>query len=208
MINYIEDKVLQLRSFLISNGILADTSSDSGTAESRAVTEARNAVSAEESSLDRIRSQLDDHKSDLNKNYGRDSVFRSMKGACISKDSGEYTYELCWMEKTKQIPQKGGSHTTMGTFSAFTTVTVDEQNSAGKVVPQEKMALEYTNGQTCWNGPARSTKIVLDCGEKDEILKVTEDEKCVYSMFVTTPAACEDLSKNSNNAHGRRKDEL
>ncbi|KKZ57835.1 protein kinase C substrate 80K-H [[Emmonsia] crescens] len=208
LINYIEDKVLQLRSFLISNGIIADTSSDSGTAESRAVTEARNAVSAEESSLDRIRSQLDDHKSDLNKDYGRDSVFRSMKGSCISKDSGEYTYELCWMEKTKQIPQKGGSHTTMGTFSAFTTVTVDEQNSAGKVVPQEKMALEYTNGQTCWNGPARSTKIVLDCGEKDEILKVTEDEKCVYSMFVTTPAACEDLSKNSNNAHGRRKDEL
>ncbi|OJD13530.1 hypothetical protein ACJ73_09193 [Blastomyces percursus] len=208
LVNYLEDKALQLRSFLVSNGILADTSSDSDATEPRAVTEARNAVSAEESSLNNIRSQLADHKSDLDKDYGRDSVFRSMKGSCISKDSGEYTYELCWLEKTKQIPKKGGSQTTMGTFSTFTTVTVDEQNSAGKVVPQEKIALEYTNGQTCWNGPARSTKIVLECGEQDEISKVTEDEKCVYSMFVTTPAACEGPSKNGNNVRDGRKDEL
>ncbi|EGC48508.1 vacuolar system associated protein-60 [Histoplasma capsulatum var. duboisii H88] len=208
LINYFEDKVLQLRSFLISNGILADNSGDLGTTESRAVTEARNALSTEESSLNRIRSELEDQKLDLHKDYGSDSVFRSLKGSCISKDSGEYTYELCWMEKTKQIPKKGGSTTTMGTFSAFTTITVDEQDSNGKVVPQKKIALEYTNGQTCWNGPARSTKIVLECGEQDEILKVTEDEKCVYSMFVTTPAACEEVSKNSNAARDDRKDEL
>ncbi|OJD12769.1 hypothetical protein AJ78_06686 [Emergomyces pasteurianus Ep9510] len=208
LIRYFEDKILQLRLFLISNGILADTSRDSDTAESRAVTEARNAVSAEESSLDSLRSQLDDHKSELNMDYGRDSVFFSMKGSCVSKDSGEYTYELCWMEKTKQIPKKGGSHTTMGTFSAFTTITVDEQDPSGKVVPQEKLALEYTNGQTCWNGPARSTKVVLECGEKDEVLKVTEDEKCIYSMFVTTPAACDEISTNGKKARDGRKDEL
>ncbi|QSS62721.1 vacuolar sorting-associated protein [Histoplasma capsulatum] len=208
LINYFEDKVLQLRSFLISNGILADNSGDLGTTESRAVTEARNALSTEESSLSRIRSELEDRKLDLRKDYGSDSVFRSLKGSCISKDSGEYTYELCWMEKTKQIPKKGGSTTTMGTFSAFTTITADEQDSNGKVVPQKKIALEYTNGQTCWNGPARSTKIVLECGEQNEILKVTEDEKCVYSMFVTTPAACEEVSKDGNAARDGLKDEL
>ncbi|OAX81270.1 hypothetical protein ACJ72_04388 [Emergomyces africanus] len=206
-ITYLEDKILQIRSYLVSNGILADTS-DEETAEPRAVTEARNAVSTEESSLEIARTQLDDLKSDLNGDYGPDSVFRSMKGSCLSKDSGEYTYELCWMEETKQIPKKGGSRTTMGRFSAFTTVTVDEQDSFGKVVPQKKLALEYTNGQTCWNGPARSTKVVLGCGEKDEILKVTEDEKCVYSMFVTTPAVCEEDSTNGQNAHDGRKDEL
>lgn len=172
------------------------------------MTEARNALSTEESSLSRIRSELEDRKLDLHKDYGSDSVFRSLKGSCISKDSGEYTYELCWMEKTKQIPKKGGSTTTMGTFSAFTTITADEQDSNGKVVPQKKIALEYTNGQTCWNGPARSTKIVLECGEQNEILKVTEDEKCVYSMFVTTPAACEEVSKDGNAARDGLKDEL
>ncbi|PGH13652.1 hypothetical protein AJ79_03500 [Helicocarpus griseus UAMH5409] len=207
LISYIEDKVLQARTFLMSNGILADNDVESASGESKAVTEARNAVSAEESSLNKIRSQLKDHKSDLDKDYGRDSVFRSMKGSCISRDSGEYTYELCWLEKTKQKSKKGGSHTSMGTFSGFTTVTVDEQNSSGGIVPREKIALEYTNGQSCWNGPSRSTKVVLECGENDEILKVTEDEKCVYSMYVTTPAACE-VASNGNNDRDGRKDEL
>ncbi|KAK2801677.1 hypothetical protein FQN51_005221 [Onygenales sp. PD_10] len=207
LINYIEDKALQLRSLLISNGILADTDDDSATGESKAVTNARNALSAEESSLGRLRSQLKDHQSDLEKDYGRDSVFRALKGSCIERDSGEYTYELCWMEKTKQKSKKGGSHTSMGSFSRFTTVIVDEQSSSGEIVPREKIALEYSNGQTCWNGPARLTKVILECGENDEILKITEDEKCVYSMHVTTAAVCEDAI-NSNGARDGRKDEL
>ncbi|EEH38928.1 endoplasmic reticulum protein [Paracoccidioides lutzii Pb01] len=208
LINYIEDKVFQLRSFLVSNGILADSYTDSTAKESEGVTAARNALSAEESSLSTARSQLDDHKSDLKRDYGRDSVFRSMKGSCISKDFGEYTYELCWMDQTKQKSKKGGSHTTMGNFARFTTITVDEQNFSGRVVPRERVGLEYTQGQTCWNGPERSTRVILECGENDEILKVTEDEKCMYSMFVTTPAVCEEASIEDDNDRNINKDEL
>lgn len=91
------------------------------------------------------------------------------------------------MQKSK----KGGSNSNMGNFEGFTTVTVDEVTESGKVEAVERVGLQYRNGAHCWNGPNRSTLVVLKCGEKDEILKVSEDEKCVYSMQVTTPAVCE-----------------
>jgi protein kinase C substrate 80K-H len=47
----------------------------------------------------------------------------------------------------------------------------------------------------------------LECGEENEILKVTEDEKCVYSMVVTTPAVCPGGEEEGDVAP-RRKDEL
>lgn len=84
---------------------------------------------------------------------------------------------------------------------------VDEANEAGEIVAVERMTLEYARGQTCWQGPARSTKVILQCGEDDAILKVTEDERCVYSMVVTTPAVC--TGGEDENGHApRRKDEL
>ena len=55
----------------------------------------------------------------------------------------------------------------------------------------ERIALKYENGQHCWNGPHRSTIVVVACAEKDEIWKVAEMEKCVYRMEVGSPAACE-----------------
>jgi len=32
--------------------------------------------------------------------------------------------------------------------------------------------------------------VVLACAEKEEVWKVTEEEKCVYRMEVGTPAVC------------------
>lgn len=179
--------------------------------ESKAVTDARNALNSERSTLTGTRNSINSHKADLEKDYGPDGVFRPLKGVCISRDSGEYTYEHCFLEKTKQIPKKGGATVTMGNFVRIGTTTVDEVDSvSGEIRQVEKTALEYANGQTCWNGPARSTTVILECAEENEILKVTEDEKCVYSMIVTTPAVCRDGSTNGNNANAtkERKDEL
>ncbi|KMU90048.1 glucosidase 2 subunit beta [Coccidioides immitis H538.4] len=203
--SYIEDTLADLRSFLVLNGILAETDSD--VSESQAVRDARDRLSAAESSLDKLRNSVRDHKTDLAKDFGKDSVFRALKGSCISKDSGEYNYELCWMDRTTQKSKKGRGDTNMGNFNKITFVTVDEATASGQIVPREKVALQFMNGQTCWNGPARSTKVVLDCGENDEIVKVTEDEKCVYSMYVTTPAVCELISSDEKNMSGG-KDEL
>jgi len=66
--------------------------------------------------------------------------------------------------------------------------------------------LFYENGQHCWNGPHRSTQIILACAEKDEIWKVAEQEKCVYRMEVGTPAVCESAAASGKAAPA--KDEL
>ncbi|KAE8152533.1 protein kinase C substrate [Aspergillus avenaceus] len=188
LVSFIEDKVVAVRSFLEDNGVLAKK--DGTASETKAVTEARDALNAARKSVDDMKSQMQGHKDDLETDYGQDSIFRALKGVCIQKDAGEYTYEHCFLDQTRQIPKKGGSTARMGSFVRIGSVTVDELNESGEIVPEERVAIEYAKGQTCWNGPARSTTVVLQCGEENEILKIAEDEKCVYSMLVTTPAVC------------------
>ena len=97
----------------------------------------------------------------------------------------------------------------MGHFTRFDTVTVDDELPPdGKGLGSgERIALRYENGQHCWNGPNRSTLVVLACAEADEIWKITEEEKCVYRMEVGTPAAC-GVAVDGKGEAGGTKDEL
>lgn len=206
--DWVDKKLRDLRLLLIENGILAPTR-DSSDSESKAVTDARSSLNAAEDGLNDNKNELTKHEDDLKKDYGLDDVFRALKGQCVSKDSGEYTYELCWMEQTKQKPKKRGGDTGMGNFVRFDTITVDDEVPAdGKGLGSgQRVALRYENGQHCWNGPNRSTLVVLACAESDEIWKITEEEKCVYRMEVGTPAVCTS-SPAGNPASNHVKDEL
>ncbi|RJE27356.1 protein kinase C substrate [Aspergillus sclerotialis] len=206
LVNFIEQKVLAIKGFLENNNILPKKDEDHSS-ESKAVTEARDALKSVENTRDNIKSQLKKHRSDLETDYGTASIFRALKGVCISKDSGEYTYEHCFLDRTKQNSKKGGLSVQMGKFVRIGSVTVDEVKETSEIIPVQKTSLEYANGQTCWNGPARSTTVILECGEENEIQKVMEDEKCVYSMIVTTPAVCPGGEAEGNVAP-RQKDEL
>ena len=174
----------------MDNGILA--ASPEGGSESKRVTDARNELRAAEDFLNDNRHHLKEREDDLNKDYGPDDIFRALKDQCISTDSGEYNYELCWLDRTKQKSRKGGGETNMGNFVRLDMVTVDEDVPVdGKGLGSgERVALRYENGQHCWNGPNRSTLVILACAEKDEIWKVVEEEKCVYRMEVGTAAVC------------------
>lgn len=204
VVEFLEEKFNTLKKYLVDNNIIP--SPDAKVAESKAVTDARNALNSEKSALEQTRRSIQDHKADLEKDYGPNGIFRPLKDVCIQKDSGEYTYEHCFLSQTKQIPKKGGSTVTMGRFNAISSITVDDVNSAGEIQQIEKLALEYTSGQQCWNGPARSTTVILECGEENEILKITEDEKCIYSMQVTSPVACGEVVREKPRTAG--KDEL
>ncbi|KAL4949965.1 glucosidase II beta subunit-like protein-domain-containing protein [Aspergillus filifer] len=206
LVKFLEDKLTTFTSFLENNGILTPKDKTS-VSESKAVSQARDAVTAAEKDLDSIKKKLKNHKEDLETDYGVASIFRALKGVCIQRDQGEYTYEHCFLDQTKQIPKKGGSHSRMGKFERIGSVSVDELNETGEIIPVEKTSLVYTKGQGCWNGPARSTTVILECGEENEILKVAEDEKCVYSMLVTTPAVCAG-GEEPGNVAPRAKDEL
>jgi protein kinase C substrate 80K-H len=176
--------------FLIENGVIAP---DTSGGESPAVTSARTELNAGQTRLRELQTDRDNHAAEINKDYGPEGLFRALKDRCVSRDSGEYTYELCWMDRTKQKPKKGGGETNMGNFVSFGTTTVDEDLPAdGRGLGKgERMTMKFENGQGCWNGPARSTTVVLACAENDEIWRVAEEEKCVYRMEVGTPAVCE-----------------
>lgn len=202
--DWLDQKLRNLRIILVENGILAATRSPDG--ESKELEDARNALKAAQDSLNDNKNQFTSHQEDLEQDYGIDDVFRALKGQCISKDSGEYTYELCWLDKTRQKSKKGGSQTIMGNFVSMDKVMVDDELPPdGKGLGSgERVALRYENGQHCWNGPNRSTLVVLACAEKDELWKITEEEKCVYRMEVGTPAVCGEGEQKANTP----KDEL
>ncbi|KAG4028222.1 hypothetical protein MFRU_023g00590 [Monilinia fructicola] len=201
--DWVHQKVTDLRVLLVENGILADNA-NSGS-ESKAVQDARKAYQTVSDDVGVKKNSLSDLKSDLEKDYGVDDIFRALKGSCVSKDSGEYDYELCWLEKTTQKSKKGGGNTGMGNFVRFDKLEVDEEVDAeGKGLGKGiRTTLVFENGQHCWNGPNRATTVVLACAEKDEIWKVVEMEKCNYRMDVGTPAVCERVVKG-----GPKKDEL
>jgi protein kinase C substrate 80K-H len=202
----IEDKALSIKGFLEKHNILPRPDEDPSS-EPEAVTQARDALKSAEKTRDNVQSQLNNHKADLETDYGTASIFRALKDVCISKDSGEYTYEHCFLDRTKQNSKKGGASVQMGRFVRIGNVSVDEFSDSGEIVAAQKTSLEYANGQTCWNGPARSTTVILECGEENEVRKVNEDEKCVYSMVVGSPAACAGGEEEGDVAP-RRKDEL
>ncbi|KAF2660505.1 glucosidase 2 subunit beta precursor [Lophiostoma macrostomum CBS 122681] len=188
---WVDQKLRDFRVLLIENGILADPHTDAP--ESKAVTDARSQLDSAKRDLDNDKKELTSHEEDVDKDYGPEGVFRALKGHCVEKDSGEYTYEFCYLEKTTQKPKKGGGHTGMGNFARIEKVTVDEDLPAdGKGLGAgERWVIKYENGQHCWNGPNRSTQVILACAEKDEIWKIVEEEKCVYRMEVGSPAVCE-----------------
>ncbi|TKA79089.1 hypothetical protein B0A49_01216 [Cryomyces minteri] len=212
---WVDHKLRDLRVLLIENGILAapkNAADGSNASESKAVASARDRLNAAQTELDNARNDLTTHRDDLTADYGPSDVFRALKGQCISTDSGEYTYELCWLTGTTQKSKKGGAHTGMGNFIRLERVTVDEDLPPdGKGLGSgDRIALRHENGQHCWNGPNRSTLVVMACADKDEIWKIVEEEKCVYRMEVGTPAACgmEGGAGGNGGGEGKGRDEL
>ncbi|KAL2265938.1 hypothetical protein VTJ83DRAFT_5290 [Remersonia thermophila] len=202
--DFARGKLDSLRIWAMDRGIVADTRGDVG--ESRAVKAAREALDTVNNDIASKQAALEEQQRDLAKDYGKDDIFRALKGKCISTEAGEYDYELCWIERTTQKSKKGHGNTNMGNFVRIDTEMADEEERAdGKGLGRGlRMVLRYENGQGCWNGPQRRTDVWLACAETEELWRVTESEKCVYKMEVGTPAACEDIQEPSASA----KDEL
>ncbi|KAL9113000.1 MAG: hypothetical protein Q9227_002865 [Pyrenula ochraceoflavens] len=191
---WIQEQIASLRALLVENGMLAPKPSSDGTVpESPELTAAKNAANSARNDLSSSQNSLRDSQNDLEKDYGLDDIFRALKGQCVSGDVGEYTYSHCYMDRTKQKPKHGGGETNMGNFVRFDREFVDEEEDAeGKGIGSgERIIMRYENGQGCWNGPSRSTKVILGCGPEEEIWKVSETEKCVYEIHQGTAAVCD-----------------
>jgi len=154
-------------------------SPDTGRAR-KALSDAEHDLRVTEDGVDKARRDLDRLFSP--RWFGREGEWKKLENLCISKDTGEYTYEVCLFDEAKQKPNNGGSTFSLGRFTSWNDASDTEEGSAAKQ--------RYTQGTKCWNGPARSVELVLSCGTENALLSVVELEKCEYQFTGTTPVLC------------------
>ncbi|KAJ3214594.1 hypothetical protein HDU67_001459 [Dinochytrium kinnereticum] len=152
---------------------------------------ARATLSEAEGSKGQLQGKLDELKRKEEMDYGIAGEWEKAVGKCITFDTAEYVYEICFHDRASQKSKNGGS-TDMGRFSRF------GPRSGSIDGPNKYLYMVFENGAHCWNGPARSVELELECGTEHKILAVTEPSKCEYAMKLKTPNACfEDTSSKS-----------
>ncbi|KAJ2804100.1 hypothetical protein H4R20_002638 [Coemansia guatemalensis] len=142
------------------------------------VTEARTAYWDIHSTLNRERNEVDQLKSLLEESdLGPNDMYLSVKGECHKLDTGEYTYEVCLLDRVTQISNKDNARQSLGTFESFAEGSNHTKHN-------------YLHGTKCWNGPERSIVVQVICNEHIQLLSVSELEKCEYQATMAAPFAC------------------
>jgi hypothetical protein len=109
--------------------------------------------------------------------FGPGDSFYPLKGKCFDLRVNQYTYTICPFQNARQ------DSTSLGNFEGWAV------NSAGGKNYGE---MRFTNGLYCWNGPARSLRVLFECGAEDAVVSFDEPEKCTYTARFQTPAVCDD----------------
>jgi len=121
-----------------------------------------------------MKKEMERLEKELGNDYGAENEFMSLKDQCVSVVVKQYTYEVC---PYSSAAQKESGSTSLGNWDG-----IERED--------EKLAMKFVNGQTCWQGPARSLKVYMECGASNELHTIEEPSKCVYTARLRTPAAC------------------
>ncbi|EIW62173.1 endoplasmic reticulum protein [Trametes versicolor FP-101664 SS1] len=165
------------------------------------------ALSDAEHSLGLTRKEKDEKERDINRLfdpswYGAEGEWKKLDRTCISKEVGDYIYEVCLFDEARQKPIKGGSTFSLGHFESWNNADVEKGS------PEYYSRQRYTKGAKCWNGPQRSVTLLMSCGTENAVLSVAEAEKCEYEFKVTSPALCLPLSSTEENSYAAGREEL
>uniref|UniRef100_A0A060TB09 Glucosidase 2 subunit beta n=1 Tax=Blastobotrys adeninivorans TaxID=409370 RepID=A0A060TB09_BLAAD len=172
----IQQKLSQLRLWLVNQGLLADTSSHSEADEPEAIRIERAKVEGTERKIGDLEKAVSELQADRDANYGQGDVLRALKDVCMKNHIGEYDYEVCFFKSASQ--DGNGHHSNLGSYSSLT------------VRDDGTFRMEFDRGTRCWNGPVRRANVEFTCGETNELTIVSEPERCEYFFKATSPAAC------------------
>ncbi|VDN01722.1 unnamed protein product [Thelazia callipaeda] len=126
-------------------------------------------------------SSIKDSEQYTKDDFGDDLAWATLKGRCFELEENEYLYKLCLFDKATQKSKNSHIETDLGQWSGWTGTELN------------KFEFQvYQKGTPCWNGPDRSTKVVVECGEETELVEASEPSKCEYLFTLRSPAACPD----------------
>ncbi|XP_022646223.1 glucosidase 2 subunit beta-like [Varroa destructor] len=123
--------------------------------------------------------ELEKYEQIMNGDFGDESEFVPLRGECFELTEKEYIYKLCPFDRCSQRPKDGGSETALGRYAHW------DQRDGNKYA-----AMKFEGGTGCWNGPSRSTVVIMQCGLSNQLVSASEPSRCEYQFEFSTPAAC------------------
>jgi len=96
--------------------------------------------------------------------------FATLADQTLEKHSGEHNYKVTFFDEAEQ------EYTSLGTWEGWT----------------GPLTAKFSNGQHCWQGPARSLLLTFECGLDAELKDIAEPSRCVYEATVVHPGACDE----------------
>lgn len=141
--------------------------------------EARRNYDAVDAKFRNIENEIRDVKRVLDQDLGPNVEYYQLVDQCFDFSDREYTYTLCPFDRAAQKSKHGASETSLGTWGVWSGPSEDKYSE-----------MKYDRGQNCWNGPDRSATVTINCGITNELVSVSEPNRCEYRFVFNTPAAC------------------
>mmetsp|Transcript_35164 Transcript_35164/g.99150 ORF Transcript_35164/g.99150 Transcript_35164/m.99150 type:complete len:562 (-) Transcript_35164:74-1759(-) len=123
-----------------------------------------------EDELRNLEDDLDEVSELAEMDFGAEHEFYPLHDECFSINHEKYEYKVCFFDTAKQ------DRTKLGKFDADAWAS-------------DKTTVRFTGGQWCMD-KSRTATVHLQCGKNNEMVSVTEPERCEYEFLFRTPALC------------------